>query len=97
MKLTAATQQEAAQCEIDANCPAPVVGNCSAEQPSEADLTFYFNGAESVDSLYALDNIRVANDLPKELESGTYGYARMCVFQLAAARLQLPASAREYV
>lgn len=78
--LTAATQQEAAQCEqIAEDCPAPVVGDCAAQQPADAALTYWFNGARSVNSLYALDNVRVTDDLPKQLDSGVYGYARMCV------------------
>jgi hypothetical protein len=78
--VTPLTNAKAAQCQgtSSAGCTQATTGNCNAEQPSNSSLSFYYNGATTTDSLYSFSNIKVLNDLPKGLDSGTSGFARTC-------------------
>jgi hypothetical protein len=69
---------EAGQCNVGDTCPTQLLRGCTPEAPTKDSIKYWYNGARTTDVLYQSENIRVANDLPKELAYGTTGYAARC-------------------
>jgi hypothetical protein len=53
---------------------------CNAQKPQESELKYYYNGADTTDSLYRHDNLIVVDDLPQDFSGGRHAYARKYVF-----------------
>ena len=73
---TVANQDTCTQQVVD--CPTKR-NNCNGVNVAPTSkLDYWFDGATSTDTLEASSNIRVADDLPKGLDSGTSSFTRRC-------------------
>ena len=72
--------KDKSSCTSTTGTQCPIVDkNRTCNKVPESKLTFWYNGASSLDSLHSHDNLRIADDLPSDkLESGPNGFAQMC-------------------